>query len=241
MNSIPFLSTILAFIFTFAVFSRYRRKRRTYLLAWSFGLFLYGLGTLSEVIMSFTFNAAVLKIWYLSGAMLTAAWLGQGTVHLLLRKRGVAQAFTAGLGVLSLLSLILLIFAPITTGAASFDVSQPISSQYKEILVRNSLITTLTITLNIYGTITLVGGALYSAYLFWRKRVLAQRMFGNILIAAGALMPAMGGSFLKAGLADWLYISELLGVILMYGGFLLATVSSPAEAPIVRPVASDAG
>ena len=36
-------------------------------------------------------------------------------------------------------------------------------------------------------------------------------MIGNILIAAGALMPAMAGGFVRAGLVDWLYVSELLG------------------------------
>ena len=87
----------------------------------------------------------------------------------------------------------------------------------------------LTILLNIYGTLTLVGGALYSAYLFWRKKVLANRMFGNILIAAGALMPATAGTFVQAGLVDWLYLSELLGVLLMFSGFVLATASKPVE------------
>jgi hypothetical protein len=85
------------------------------------------------------------------------------------------------------------------------------------------LIILLTILLNIYGTLTLVGGALYSAFLFWRKKILANRMFGNILIAAGALSPAMGGTFLRAGLTDLLYLSELIGAILMFIGFLMAT------------------
>ena len=49
------------------------------------------------------------------------------------------------------------------------------------------------------------------------------RVLGNVLIAAGALMPAMAGSFVKAGLADILYISELIGAILMFLGFLLST------------------
>ena len=70
---------------------------------------------------------------------------------------------------------------------------------------------------------TLVGGAIYSAFLFWRKKILANRMFGNILIAAGALSPAVGGSLLKAGLADMLYLSEFIGAILMYIGFVMAT------------------
>lgn len=53
-------------------------------------------------------------------------------------------------------------------------------------------------------------------------------MLGNILIAAGALMPAMAGSLLKAGLVDILYLSELVGVVLMYSGFLLAVSTRPA-------------
>lgn len=223
MHYIPFLSTLVSFAFAVAVLNRYRVRKGTHLLLWGIGLILYGLGTLSEVILGFTFNALVLKIWYLSGAMLTAAWLGQGTIFLLVRRSGLATGLATLLAVLSLASLVLILAAPVSGAAAAYDVSQPISGQYKEILSRNGAIIALTIFLNLYGTVGLVGGALYSAYLFWRKRVLAYRMWGNFLIAAGALMPAMAGSFIKAGLVDWLYLSELIGVVLMYIGFLWAT------------------
>jgi hypothetical protein len=105
-----------------------------------------------------------------------------------------------------------------------------VSTQYKEILTRTAPVIVLTILLNLYGTIGLVGGALYSAFLFWRKKVLINRLLGNILIAAGALMPAMAGTLIQAGLADWLYVSEFFGVVLMYLGFLQATVPAPAVA-----------
>jgi hypothetical protein len=227
MHYIPILSTLVSFVFAAAVLSRFRYKKGPHLLLWGIGLILYGLGTLSEVILGFTFSALMLKVWYLSGAMLTAAWLGQGTIYLLVRRGGVAHALAALLTVLSLVAIGLLLAAPVTAAAAGFNPSQPVSAQYKEILTRGGAIIVLTIVLNLYGTLGLVGGALYSAFLFWRKRVLADRMLGNILIAAGALMPAMAGSFIKAGLADWLYVSELVGVVLMYIGFLRAT-SSPA-------------
>lgn len=58
----------------------------------------------------------------------------------------------------------------------------------------------LTPFFNIYGTVTLTGGALYWAWLFWRKRVLPNRMIGNILIAAGAMAPAFGGALNRFGL-----------------------------------------
>jgi hypothetical protein len=121
------------------------------------------------------------------------------------------------------------LLAPVTTAAATYNPAQPVSAQYKDILTRSGIIVLLTILLNIYGTFTLVGGALYSAYIFWRKKVLFNRMVGNVLIAAGAILPAIGGSFIRMGLPDFLYLSEFLGVILMYIGFLQATVTVPVN------------
>jgi hypothetical protein len=229
MNYLPFLSTLVTFAFAAAVFRRYLVKHGLYLLLWSIGLVLFGIGTLSEVILGLTFSGLVLKLWYLSGAMLTAAWLGQGTVHLLIRKRGVAMIMTAVLVAVSLLAVVLVLSAPLTSAAASYHLSQPISSQYKDILTRGGLTIALTILLNIYGTLALVGGAIYSAVIFWRKRILLNRMIGNILIAIGALAPAMAGSFVKMGLVDGLYISELVGVMLMYVGFIQATTVAARE------------
>ncbi|HEX9029908.1 MAG TPA: hypothetical protein VF823_12090 [Anaerolineales bacterium] len=235
MHYIPVFSTIITFAFAVAVFNRYRYKKGNHLLMWGIGLILYGLGTLTEVILGLTFSPLALKVWYLSGAMLTAAWLGQGTIFLLIRRRGVAPALTALLALVSLLAIYLLLAAPITQAAASYDVAKPVSMQYREILTRGGLVILLTILLNIYGTIALVGGAAYSAYLFWRKRVLASRVLGNILIALGALMPAMAGSLVKAGLADWLYVSELLGAVIMYIGFIQSTAGKPVEQTVAAP------
>ena len=221
MNVLPYISTIVTFAFTVAVYNRYRQRGGIHLLLWAIGLLFYGIGTLSEVILGLTFNAFVLKVWYLTGAMLTAALLGMGTVHLLIRKGNTATFLTWVLAAISVFAFILILLAPVTS--TTYDVTHPASEQYKEIFSRSGLIILLTILLNIYGTLTLVGGAIYSAFLFWRKKILANRMFGNILIAAGALSPAMGGSFLRAGLADLLYLSELIGAILMFIGFLMAT------------------
>ncbi len=221
MTYIPYLSTLVTFAFTVAVYNRYRQRGGTHLLLWALGLLFYGVGTLSEVVLSLSFNVFVLKIWYLTGAMLTAAWLGMGTVHLLIRKGNVAQVTTWVLTVVSLLAFLLVLVAP--TLSASYNVTLPASEQYKDILSRSGLTIFLTIILNIYGTLTLVGGAIYSAFLFWRKKILANRMFGNVLIAAGALSPAMGGTLLKAGYTDMLYISEFIGAILMFIGFVMST------------------
>jgi len=229
MHYLPIFSTLITFIFAASVFNRYKVKHGKHLLFWGIGLVLYGIGTLTEVIMIFTYNELALKLWYLCGAMLTAAWLGQGTVNLLVRRKGIAAILNYILIIVSLLALILVILAPVTPAAATYNTAQPASAQYKDILTRSGVIVLLTILLNIYGTFTLVGGAIYSAYIFWRKGVLFNRMVGNILIAVGAILPALGGTFLKMGLPDFLYLSEFLGVILMYIGFLQATATVPVN------------
>ncbi len=236
-NSLPFISTLITFGFAAAVFNRYRQRRGAHLLLWGIGLVLYGVGTFTEAYLAWQWSALALRLWYLSGAMLTAAWLGQGTAHLLVRRRNVAPGLTALLIVVSIVSAIS-VFTARLDGAA-FDARIPVSAQYKALLERSSLTLILTILLNIYGTLWLVGGAAWSAYLFARKQVLPHRVVGNLLIAGGALLPASAGIQIRLSLGDWLYLSELLGAALMFVGFLAATTLQEARQTFNQPGSAD--
>ena len=92
---------------------------------------------------------------------------------------------------------------------------------------------------NIYGLITLVGGALYSAYLFWRKRVLPNRVLGNILIAAGALLIGTASTLTRLGYGQFLYVGELLSAILMFVGFRFAARPQPEDVAMAVPATSN--
>ena len=83
--------------------------------------------------------------------------------------------------------------------------------------------------------------------MFARKRVLPNRVLGNVFIAVGALLPASAGTFIRLGWGDWLYVSELFGAALMFLGFWLATQPQPADRPPrprrlgrARPIANSA-
>ena len=225
---LPFLSTVVTALFTAAVFRRWLARRHAHLLWWSLGLALYGLGTLAEAALALAPNLSLLRLWYLAGAMLTAAWLGHGTVALLIRRERVAWALTVALVAASILAAVAVSLAPAHPEA--FRVGVAVSSQYKAVLDRTGLMILLTILLNVYSTLTLVGGALWSAWLFFRKRVLFHRVAGNVLIAAGAMLPAGAGTFIRLGLGDYLYLSELLGAALMFAGFWVATQPQPVPA-----------
>jgi hypothetical protein len=233
LHLLPFSSTIVTGAFAIAVLRRYAQRGGPHLLFWGIGLILYGLGTFSEAFLGLAWSPFMLRVWYICGAMLTAAWLGQGTMYLLVRRPGVANGFMIGLTLVSLAAMVSVFLAPMT--GTAYNTALPASEQYKNILTRSGLMITLTILLNIYGTVLLVGGALYSGFLFWRKRVLAHRVLGNVFIAAGALMPASAGTFIRLGMADWLYLSELIGAILMFIGFLQATSPRPVQSPAAQP------
>ena len=99
----------------------------------------------------------------------------------------------------------------------------------------------LTPFFNIYGVILLVGGAIYSAWLFWRKRVLLHRTIGNILIATGALGPAIGGAMQRFGIPVALYVGEFVGAVLMFAGFLYASRPASESAAAVAPSQAGSG
>ncbi len=218
---LPFTSAIISFFFAFLLFRRYLVRRGPHLLLWGIGMVFYGTGGFCEGYYgAFGWNPFIFRLWYLAGAILVAAWLGQGTVYLLAKRRW-ANVLMALLALGSL-------YAAFRVFAAELDPSLMTTSVHTGSELSGHAIVTpgvrsLTPIFNLYGTVTLVGGALYSAWIFWRKRILLHRTIGNILIAVGAILPAFGGAFSRMGLPGALYVSELLGAILLFIGFLRAT------------------
>jgi hypothetical protein len=89
---LSFLSTAVMAAFVAAVFRRYAERRGTHLLLWGIGLAMFGLATFAEAYLTLAWNPWMFRMWYLLGAALNAAWLGQGTVYLMVRRREVAHA-----------------------------------------------------------------------------------------------------------------------------------------------------
>jgi hypothetical protein len=76
--------------------------------------------------------------------------------------------------------------------------------------------------LNIPGTILLLGGAIYSIFLFARKKQYSFRMWANVFIAIGTLIIAAAGSMARTGNTVGLYPAEMLGALFLLIGFLKA-------------------
>ena len=100
--ALPALTALGATLFVVAVVRRWRHNRRPYLLVWAIGIAAFGLGAAAEAGFGiFGWHPLFFRAYYLSGAILAAAWLGQGTIQLLGRRPWTEIS----LGALALLSL----------------------------------------------------------------------------------------------------------------------------------------
>jgi hypothetical protein len=218
---LPSISFVVSLVFAIFVFMRFFQRKGLHLLLWGIGMLFYGTGGFCEAYYgSFGWSPLIFRLWYLFGAILVAAWLGQGTVYLLARRK---LAHTLMI-ILTLASL----YAVYKIFTAQLDPSLMVSSLHTGSELSGQAITSpgvrsLTPFFNLYGTLTLVGGAAWSMWIFFRKRILLHRVVGNMFIAIGAILPAFGGSFSRFGISGALYWSELLGTVFMFIGFLRAT------------------
>lgn len=210
--AIPLVSTVVSLIFAVTVLDQFFAQRKPYQLIWAIGLLMYFISTGAEFwTEAWGLNETTYRLWYLFGAIFVAAYLGMGTLYLLTRRR-VAHIIMAILLVASL-------YAAVRVFTVSLDLSSLSSLSG---VAMPQTVRLMTPFFNTFGTIALVGGAIYSAWVFWRRRFMPHRVVSNILIVVGAILPAVGGTLARFGvpLAIARPSLELLGVIVIFIGFL---------------------
>ncbi len=220
IHYLPIATTLVAVVFCSALVRRYHAKGEgVHLLWWAGGVATYGIGAGLESVITLVGNSTWLnKWWYVMGALLGAYPLAQGTVYLLLRRQ------TANL--LSMITLPL-VFAMVVL-VALCPVNLEVLDSYRpsgRVLVW-SWLRWLTPLINCYAALFLVGGAVLSSWRFARKRTTRQLAVGNAFIAIGAIMPGFGGMAAKVGSIEALYVTELVGLIVIWGGYSLCVSSS---------------
>jgi len=88
-------TTLLAAVFSVALFDQWHERRHSYQLIWALASLFYAIGAGCEAIAEVAgWSEPVYKMWYLTGAVWTAGWFGLGTAFLLGRTRfGYTFAF----------------------------------------------------------------------------------------------------------------------------------------------------
>lgn len=223
VHFLPIITTLIAIVFGSVILRRYLERRSgPHLLWWAAGVFMYGAGTFTEAFVTLAgWSEPAFRAWYISGALLGGAPLAQGTVYLLLRRR------TA-----NILAGVLLVYIAV---AALFVLLTPIDYSAVETyrlsgrVMQWSWVRLFSPFINTYAFVFLVGGAVLSAFRYRRNPDTYHRFVGNVLIAVGALLPGIGGAATRMGHVEVLYVTELVGLVLIWLGYSWNTREGPSE------------
>jgi hypothetical protein len=83
--------------------------------------------------------------------------------------------------------------------------------------------------INLYAVVFLIGGAILSAVRFSGHPATRHRVHANVLIAVGAILPGIGGTATRFGYTEVLYVTELIGLLLIWTGYRLSVTPSVAQ------------
>lgn len=236
---IPIVTTCVAAAFAAVVFKRYRLRRAPHLAWWGAGIVLFGTGTFLEGTTTLAgWNEWLFRAWYVAGALLGGAPLAQGSVYLHFGRR-FANASAAVLAVVVGVAATLVFLSPVDASVAD---EHRLSG---EVLVW-SWVRAFSPFVNTYAFIFLVGGAVVSALHYRRREGGRSAFLGNALIAVGAVLPGIGGTFTRFGHVEVLYVTEFIGICLIWAGYWLNVrdrspvtanrVQEPAGGPEPEPV-----
>ena len=213
VHFIPLATTVLSVVFLAIITPHAWRKRSPYLVWWAVGVLCYGIGTLVESLTSlFGWQEGLFRAWYISGALLGGAPLAQGTVYLLLRKKA-ADVLSVLLVAVVVTASVFVLLTPIAHAAVE-------TYRLSGAVMEWGWVRLFSPFVNLYAFVFLAGGAAWSAWKYRREAAARSRVVGNVLIAVGALLPGIGGSFTRFGHVEVLYVTELVGLALILAGYL---------------------
>ncbi len=227
------LDVILSIVFTVLVFRQYMERRKRHQLMWSIAFALWTIGVAAELAATLSgWTTLTYRAYYATGALLIPAWLGMGTLYLIMN-RGAADKICAVLIVLSVIGVILI-------GVWSINPAQLASGdgQFVPLKIFPFFpIQLILIILNTFGALAFILGALWSTYKFMRMQSMGERALATALIAVGGLIAAAAHSLGIASGIELFRISELLALVLIFVGFLLST---PSTRRVAAPAPSQA-
>lgn len=213
MLLLPAVTALVAAVFAVVVLRQYAGHRKTYQLVWAAGIAMFAVAAFAGYLArSGGPSETEYRLFYVLGAILNVVWLGLGTIYLLAR-RTWANAALAAVALLSLVA----IYAVWTTPVNLAAVATPSGRGFAD----GSLPRALALVGNVLGSVVLVGGALWSAWIFLRKRRSGRRAIANVIIAAGVFIVAAGGTATFTGAGGVLEAANLVGLSVMFLGFLL--------------------
>ena len=223
----PLISAVISLACAAIIAGDALRRPRPDKIAWTASFLLFAAAAACEVIGDLAHWTPLLaRVYYLTGAVLVVGYLALGELYLLAGKR-IAH-FAPGVTL-----LVTALSGAAVLGAAVDDAK--LASDGWEALDRDPGLIALAATINGLGTLVIVAGLGWSAWKFKQLGIQRNRMIGCLLIAAGTLFVAAGGTATRFGHREFLYIPMAIGAAIIFLGYLYARTPDGAAIRARRP------
>ncbi len=224
MIALPIAATVIAAVFGVHLLIRSGRRRAWFEAVWGLAMLMFAIASGALVLgVADGWSTAEFRTYWLFGAVLNVPYLALGEAYLLIRQRWIGH-------VLLLLVLAATAWASAEVRAAPLDLEVLRTQEFftgREVMGADAPARTLALLYSYTGTAVLVLGILWSALGMRGRPELLNRFYGVLLIAFGALIVAGGAAFAAAANFAGFSLTLVVGVAVMYWGFLTATRVSP--------------
>lgn len=229
MWAFPLVAAAVAFVFAVLLARQYVQRRRPSQLLWAIALLMYAAASLAVAIGALNgWSRLAFEVYWVFGAVLNVPFLAAGELQLLVRNRTVELA-------LDVVLVFLVAYSISVVRGAAYDahaLAQQLPSG-KHVFGDGTPAHQLPRWISIPSYLILVVGALWSAWRMRGRPELKDRFMGTLLIVLGATVIAGGSSFAAAGQLAPFSVSLLIGIAVMFWGFLRASKPTSVPAPAV--------
>jgi cytochrome bd-type quinol oxidase subunit 2 len=197
---ITVVTFILSLVLTIFLTKSYLKGRKTSNLFWSLGMWAFTIGVLLEIIFAMAIYNAFLNAFYLLIVALLVELLALGSIQLI-KSRNMKICYY----VFSVIATIFVIYSLIATSNANL-VKDYVASEVPSLLViyASSIIT--------FPAAVIIAVIALLSY----KRT---KDYRNLSIFVGVCFVSIAGTLYIAAFPALLYISEFVGILLLWNGF----------------------
>lgn len=218
--AVSIAATAISILFAALVFMQWLSRRKPYQLAWSIGLIAFAVAAFTQFYAeAYGWTVPVYQTYYFMAAPLVA-FLGVGSTFLLNRRLGLL--FSAYTIVLTVAFAFVVFTATVNT--AALQTPMPGGTGFADSIRLWAPLFTIP------GSLALILIAFYS---YWRSR-----LSFNLWIGLGGLVAAGSGSLAVFGVPWVLYLGELVGIALLFWGFIRSQDLAKSPRPSAEKSAS---
>ncbi|MGH8914176.1 MAG: hypothetical protein ACRDZM_06630 [Acidimicrobiia bacterium] len=209
-SALAILAALAAAGFSVDLWWDYRRRPRPHIAAFAVGMTMFAVATLAFFIgITYGWSGPLYRGFYLFGAVLNIPFLALGSMFLVVGKRS-GHVMALALGALTAISTTL-------TATIPFANPLPETGVPHDVFASGFGPRLFAIIGGATGATILILLALVSVFRFWRKN--RRIVWGNLLIVAGTLAAASGGTGLAVGESSAFAVSLFLAVTLIWAGY----------------------